>query len=218
MPSVTHEAPIELIRQHPDLAVELLQAMSDVDLPAEIAVSLGPTDLSEVVPVKFLADAVVIVADKATGDPALVIIIEPQGREDDDKQYAWPAYVTNVRRAAKCPRAVLVVICPDPVEGEKCRKGIPTGHPGFDLWPIVIDPLHAPSADGASPWLVIFDACLGVIEMGTEPGARRILNARDLKPTKGQRGQINAATDLAQLDRWFDRALSAPTAAEIFAD
>ena len=37
MPSVTHEAPIELIRQHPDLAVELLQAMSDVDLPAEIA-------------------------------------------------------------------------------------------------------------------------------------------------------------------------------------
>jgi len=50
MPSVTHEAPIELIRQHPDLAVELLRAMSDVDLPSEIAVSLGPTDLSEVVP------------------------------------------------------------------------------------------------------------------------------------------------------------------------
>jgi hypothetical protein len=45
MPSVTHEAPIELIRQHPDLAVELLRAMSDVDLLAEIAASLGPTDL-----------------------------------------------------------------------------------------------------------------------------------------------------------------------------
>jgi hypothetical protein len=54
---------------------------------------------------------------------------------------------------------------------------VATGHPGFDLWPIVIDPLHAPSAEGASPWLVIFDACLGVLEMGTEPGARRILNA-----------------------------------------
>ena len=45
MPSLTHEAPIELIRQHPDLAVELLRATSDVDLPSEIAVSLGPTDL-----------------------------------------------------------------------------------------------------------------------------------------------------------------------------
>jgi len=43
MPSVTHEAPIELIRQHPDLAVELLRAISDVDLPSEIAVSLAPT-------------------------------------------------------------------------------------------------------------------------------------------------------------------------------
>jgi hypothetical protein len=88
MPSVTHEAPIELIRQHPDLAVELLRAMSDVDLPAEIAVSLGPTDLTEVVPVKFLADALVIVADKATGEPALVIVIEPQGRDDATKEFS----------------------------------------------------------------------------------------------------------------------------------
>jgi hypothetical protein len=70
MPSITHEAPIELIRQHPGLAVELLRSMSDVDLPAEIAVSLGPTDLTEVVPIKFLADVLVIVADKATGEPA----------------------------------------------------------------------------------------------------------------------------------------------------
>jgi hypothetical protein len=209
---------------------------------------------------------------------------------------AWPAYITNVRRAAKCPRAVLVVICPDPVEGEKCRNGISTGHPGFDLWPIVIDPLHAPSTEGASSWLVIFDACLGVLELGTEPGARRILdavhdsgrsaadrkrlitlilkaapaaarqiledlmattewksdfvesfvnvgieqgreqgivegairakaedilkilNARQLKPTKDQRELVNAATDLAQLDRWFDRALTADTTAEVFAD
>jgi len=79
MPSVAHEAPIELIRQHPDLAVELLRAMSDVDQPTEIAVSLGPTDLSEVVPMKFLADAVVVVEDKATGEPALVIINRAAG-------------------------------------------------------------------------------------------------------------------------------------------
>ena len=46
----------------------------------------------------------------------------------------------------------------------------------------------------------------------------KILNARNLKPTKSQRGQISAATDLAQLDRWFDRSLTAATTAEIFAD
>ena len=46
----------------------------------------------------------------------------------------------------------------------------------------------------------------------------KVLDARLLKPTKDQRGQVNAATDLAQLDRWFDRALTAATAAEVFAD
>src|ERR1700677_1515799 len=142
MPSVTHEAPIELIRQHPDLAVELLRSMSDVDVPSEIAVSLGPTDLSEVVPVKFLADAVVIVADKATGEPALAIIIEPQGRDGPAKEFSWPVYLTVVRRHLRCRRAFLLVICPDPDEAKKCRRVISTGHPGFDLAPEVIDLLN----------------------------------------------------------------------------
>jgi plasmid stabilization system protein ParE len=294
--TVTHEAPLELIRQHPSLAAELVRATLSIPLPPDLEARLGPTDLNNVVPAEFTADSVVTLHDPGTGEPVLVVIIEPQGRADVDKQYAWPAYITNVRRAARCPRAVLVVICPDPVEGEKCRKGIPTGHPGFDLRPIVIDPLHAPSIEGASSWLVIFDACLGVLELGTEPSARLVLNAvhdsgasaadrerlitlilkaapaaarqiledlmattewksdfvesfvnvgiekgreqgivegairakaeailkildaRDLKPTNDQRGQVNAATDLAQLDRWFDRALTAATAAEIFTD
>jgi hypothetical protein len=64
------------------------------------------------------------------------------------------------------------------------------------------------------------------IEKGIEQGAIRakaeailkVLDARDLNPTNDQRGQVNAATDLAQLDRWFDRSLTAATTAEIFAD
>ncbi len=179
MPSltVTHEAPLELIRQHPPLAVELIRATIGLPLPAGVEARLGPTDLNYVVPAQFTADSVITLHEPATGEAVLAVIVEPQGRDDADKQYSWPAYVTNVRRAAKCPRAVLVVICPDPLEGEKCRKGIPTGHPGFDLLPIVIDPLHAPDPQDASPWLVIFDACLGVMDVGTEPVARRILNA-----------------------------------------
>jgi hypothetical protein len=310
MPTLTvaHEAPLELIRQHPSLAADLVRSTLSIPLPDNLEARLGPTDLNNVVPAQFTADSVITLHDPGTGEPVLVVIIEPQGRADFDKQYSWPAYVTNVRRAAKCPRVVLIVICPDPAEGEKCRRVITTGHPGFDLWPIVIDPLHAPSTEDASPWLVIFDACLGVLDAGTEPGARRILNAvhdsgtsaadrkrlvtlilkaapaaarqiledlmattewksdfvesfvnvgieqgleqgleqgrelgraegiaegamrakaddvlkildaRQLKPTKDQRGQVTAATDLAQLDRWFDRALTAATAAEVFAD
>jgi hypothetical protein len=49
-------------------------------------------------------------------------------------------------------------------------------------------------------------------------GILKILDARHLKPTNDQRAQVNAATALAQLDRWFDRALTVATAAEVFAD
>ena len=49
-------------------------------------------------------------------------------------------------------------------------------------------------------------------------GILKILDARRLQPTNDQRAQVNAATDLAKLDRWFDRALTADTAAEVFAD
>jgi hypothetical protein len=90
MPSVTHEAPIELIRQNPALAVELLRAVTDLPLPVETDISLGPTDLTDVVPAKYLADAVVVVSDAATGVPVLVIIVEPQGRDDPTKEFSWP--------------------------------------------------------------------------------------------------------------------------------
>ena len=294
MPSVAHEAPIELIRQHPGIAVELLRAMSDVDLPSEIAVSLGPTDLSEVVPIKFLADAVVIVADKATGEPALVIIIEPQGRDDRTKEFSWPVYITVARRHLQCQRAFLLVICPDPDEAKKCRRLISTGHPGFDLTPEVIDPLNAAGVGSASPYLAIFAAFMGAMNLEEDQGARafltavrtsgastadrkrlstimlklasdaarrrletmmttmewksdfiegfvqeglqeglqkgmrqgevkaksedvlKIIDSRAIEVTAEQREQVTSCTDIAQLDEWFDSALTADTAADIF--
>jgi hypothetical protein len=46
----------------------------------------------------------------------------------------------------------------------------------------------------------------------------RLLDARELDLTQGQREQVMSSTDAAQLDRWFDRAITASTAAEVFAD
>jgi len=87
-------------------------------------------------------------------------------------------YVTTARRVAKCPAAVLVVLCQDPAEAAKCRRLIRTGHPGFDLAPIVIDsggPLGRDDAGG--PYLTVFAASMGGIDMESEPGARRVLDA-----------------------------------------
>jgi hypothetical protein len=289
MPSIPHEGPLDLVRQHPEIAVDLLRGTAGITLPGRVSVSLAPTDMSAVVPVQYLADMVVLISDAATGDPALAVIIEPQLRDSDTKRYSWPVYVTTARRVAKCPAAVLVVLCPDLAEADKCRQLIRTGHPGFDLAPVVLDSGGPPGRDGADgPYLTVFAASMGGIDMETEPGARRVLDAiastevsaadrlrmttiilrlandaarqileammttseyektfvekihdqgiaegeakgkaedvlklldaRHLAPSKDQRQQVTSCTDAAQLDRWFDRAITAGTANEVFAD
>jgi hypothetical protein len=286
--TVTHEAPLELVRQCPGVAVDLLRAMTDVPLPADLEADLGPTSLNAVVPAEFTADAVVVVTDRATKTPALVIVVEPQGRDDRTKAYSWPAYLAIVREAVKCPSAVLLVVCPDPREADKCRQVIRMGHPGWDLYPIVIDPAHAPDGDRAGPYLTLFLACLPAFDMADEATAARVLgairdtggshaerkrltaiilkratadareilealmktdewkddfiesyvkigvdqgeantkaqdllkviDARKLKPTKEQRAMVTADAGLDKLNLWFDRALTAATASDIFKD
>jgi hypothetical protein len=53
---------------------------------------------------------------------------------------------------------------------------------------------------------------------GKAEAVLRLLDARGLAPTDGQRQQVASSTDPAQLDLWFDRAISAGTAAEVFKD
>jgi hypothetical protein len=284
-----HEGPLDLVRQHPEIAVEFVQGNAGIELPGQIAVSLAPTDMSAVIPVQYLADMVVLISDAATGEPVLAVIIEPQLRDRETKRYSWPVYVTTARRIAKCPAAVLVVLCPDPAEAAKCRQLIRTGHPGFDLVPIVIDSGGPPGRNGAGGlYLTVFAASMGGIDLESEPGARRVLDAmasaevsdadrlrmtaiilrlasdaarqileammttseyektfverihdqgisegkaegkaedvlklldaRHLAPSQEQRQRVTSCTDPAQLDLWFDRAITADSADDVFAD
>jgi hypothetical protein len=286
---MTHEGPLDLVRQHPEIAVEFVHAAAGVKLPSQIAVSLAPTDMSAVVPVQYLADMVVLISDAVTGKPVLAVIIEPQLRDSETKRYSWPVYVTTARRVARCPAALLVVLCPDPAEATKCRRLIRTGHPGFDLAPVVIDSGAPPGRSGAgSPYLTVFAASMGGIDLESEAGARqvldamastevnaadrlrmttiilrlasdaarqileammttseyektfverihdqgiaegeargeakavlRLLEARGLTLTQEQRDRVTSCTDAAQLDLWLDRAITASTDAEVFAD
>jgi hypothetical protein len=77
----------------------------------------------------------------------------------------------------KCKKAILIVICPDAREAEKCRQVIEMGHPDWDLRPLVIDPSNAPADDGSSPYMIIFLACLPVLDMTSVEGAVRVLAA-----------------------------------------
>jgi hypothetical protein len=53
---------------------------------------------------------------------------------------------------------------------------------------------------------------------GKAEAVLKLLDARHLAPSQEQWQRVTACTDPAQLDLWFDRAITAGTAAEVFAD
>jgi hypothetical protein len=53
---------------------------------------------------------------------------------------------------------------------------------------------------------------------GKAEAVLRLLDARRLAQSGEQRQRVTSCTDPAQLDLWFDRAITAGTAAEVFAD
>ncbi len=57
MPSIPHEAPIELLRANPRLALALLRGLG-VPVPEGATATLAPTDLGSTVPAELRADAV----------------------------------------------------------------------------------------------------------------------------------------------------------------
>ncbi|HEX9032001.1 MAG TPA: hypothetical protein VF834_09160, partial [Streptosporangiaceae bacterium] len=79
-----------------------------------------------------------------------------------------------------CP-AVLLVICPDPATGRWARQPIPTGHPGFNLVPLVSDRTSVPAPDtpglpSAAPELAVLGALTGAIDL-TDDTSRHLLLA-----------------------------------------
>lgn len=179
MNSIAHESPIEIIRRHPPLSAELARLLASASLPGEqeVLVDLVANDASNVVPAQFTADMVTMIRDRATNAPLLLIVIEPQGRSEDEKNFSWPAYIANLREAHKCMHALLIVVCWNEAEAAKCRRPIVLGHPGYVLEPIVIGPKSGPDTSSASPWLTVLCAAIKAMPLDTDEARRTVLDA-----------------------------------------
>jgi hypothetical protein len=175
MPSIRHEAPLELLRRDPQLAAVLLRGLG-VPVPAGAAAVLAPADLSASVPAELRADAVVVLS--GTDGARLAVVVEVQLRYDQDKRYSWPAYLTQVRAAQHCP-AVLLVICPRAGTAARCRTLIATGHPGFELAPLVVDAATLPDSGGEGlgehPELVVLAVLTGALDLDRDDSRRLVL-------------------------------------------
>jgi len=182
MPGIAHEAPVELLRREPLLVAALLDG-TGVQVPAEVKAVMAAGDLSSALPAEFRADAVIMLNGRASGPGRrpgkLAVVVEVQMSPDEGKRRVWPAYLTLARAQHDCP-AVLLVICPARAVGRWARRPIPTGHPGFDLMPLVIDADStpwpaAPERAGARPELTVLAAFTGAIDLEQDVGQRLVL-------------------------------------------
>ena len=135
MPSMAHEILVDLFRNRPSLAAEILVEVLGEALQPYTEARLASTDLTEIQPAEYRADVVVVLQD---GDiPVQVVIVEVQLAVDPRKRFSWPAYVTVSRAIHGCP-ADLLVVAPDPAVAGWCEEPIETGAPGFVLRPRVL--------------------------------------------------------------------------------
>ena len=131
---------------------------------------LASTDLTEIQPAEYRADAVVILLDNDV--PVRVVIVEVQLAVDPGKRLSWPAYVTVSRAVHKCP-ADLLVVAPESAVAGWCAEAIEIGVPGFILRPpvlhrSVVPVLTDPTEAARRPELGVLSA---IAHGGTREGA-----------------------------------------------
>ena len=135
MVSMHHEALVDLFKNRPSLAAELLCEALGEQLPAYSEARLASIDLTEAQPAEYRADIVILLFDR--DNPVLVIIVEVQLHKDNDKPFTWPVYLCLSRDQHRCP-AVLLVVAPDAAVADFCARPIEIGVPGFVLRPPVL--------------------------------------------------------------------------------
>jgi hypothetical protein len=135
MPSYLHELLLLLFRNRIRSAAELLRQL-DVQLPEYDDVRTESSDLSDLRPTEYRADMVLFLLRGK--NKVLGVIVEVQLRCDEDKPYAWPAYIANLRARHRCPVCLLVITVEDAV-ARWAARAIELG-PGSLCSPWVVGP------------------------------------------------------------------------------
>jgi len=136
--SLVHEAPLEVLRESPDVVVDLLALLGHPLRPAPYFAYEADPDTSEVVPAHRSADFVAIVRHGDEQHIAAVVIVEVQRQIDRDKGYAWAQYVAGLAAAHRAPVELLVWTFDERV-ASWARGAFPLGG-SMRLSPLVLGP------------------------------------------------------------------------------
>jgi hypothetical protein len=159
VPSMDHEALVDLFRNRPAMAAEVLREVFGRPLPAFKEARIESTALPEIIPADRRADLVVVLLDEERR-PLVAIVVEVQLHRDKDKPFVWPVYITQTRAQHRCPTWLLVVTI-EPEMVRWCSRTIEVGQ--FDMTPWVLGPEGVPVVTDAdlareAPELVVLSA------------------------------------------------------------
>ena len=140
MPSYVHELLLLLFRNRSGSAVDLLRNLN-VPLPEYEEIRADSSDLNDLRPAEYRADMVLFLMNGS--QKVLGVIVEVQLGRDEDKPYAWPAYIANLRARHRCPVCLLVITIEHAV-ARWAGRSIDVG-PGTRCQPWVVGPSNTPA-------------------------------------------------------------------------
>ncbi|AUX20112.1 uncharacterized protein SOCEGT47_005750 [Sorangium cellulosum] len=142
MPTLEHNALVEMFRERPELAPHVLATLFHVEVPPHASVAVVESSLDQLIPAELRADLVLELRD-ASGKLVLAIVLEVQRNVDPNKKFSWPTYVTGVRARKRCATVVLVV-APDAGVAAWAAESIDLGLGLGTIKPLVLGPAVVP--------------------------------------------------------------------------
>ncbi len=170
MPSQLHEVLAALVREHPELAITLVQRALGLDLGGPFVARISGETLSEIEPAEYRADAVFELLRDGEEKPSRALIVEVQLRPDPKKRLTWPMYQAGLRRRLGCP-VLLIVVAPSASAAQWCSEVIDLDGLGRSVVrPLVVGPRN----NGGSGSRASARACCSVRDHARE-GFQRCL-------------------------------------------
>ena len=176
MPTLEHNAIVEMFRENPELAPHFLAILFHMDIPPHTTATVVESSLDQLIPVEFRADLVLELRD-ANDALVLAIVLEVQRDKDPNKKYSWPVYVTVVRAKNRCDTIVLVIATDADVAAwaaERIDLGLGLGH----VQPLVLGPAVVPEiTDLAEAEKEVQLAVLSAVAHGNGPQGEAVVKA-----------------------------------------
>ncbi|WP_437782074.1 hypothetical protein [Sorangium sp. So ce1097] len=176
MPTLEHNALVEMFREHPELAPRLLATLLHVEVPPHASVAVVESSLDQLIPVEYRADLVLELRDERDA-LVLAIVLEVQRDVDPDKKYSWPAYVAVVR-ARKRVGTIVLVVAPDAGVAAWAAENIDLGLGRGHVAPLVLGPAVVPEiTDPADAEEETELAVLSAVAHGNGPSGLTVVQA-----------------------------------------